>query len=307
MSRTEGDKPLLGLLLMLGFCVMAPLADAIAKILGGSLPLLQLLLVRFAVQAALLMPLVWWARMPLIADAATMRLILLRTVLHVLGIGAMFVALRFLPLADAIAIAFVLPFIQLLLGHFILNEEVGLRRLLACAVGFTGTLMVIQPSFVEVGAPAFLPLLVAVIFSVFILITRLIAKKIDPIALQAVSGLIATPILLAALLVAEALPQASGFVWPDATNGALLLAIGVIGTLSHLLLSWSLKFAPSTTLAPLQYLEIPFATVIGWLIFRDLPNGLASLGIAVTMGAGLYIMLREHAVTRTKQTKTSKT
>lgn len=304
MSRTEGDKPLLGLLLMLGFCVMAPLADAIAKLLSGSLPLLQLLLVRFALQAILLMPLVWWARMPLITDARTMRLILLRTLLHVIGIGTMFIALRFLPLADAIAIAFVLPFIQLLLGHFILNEEVGLRRLLACAVGFAGTLMVIQPSFVEVGAPALLPLLVAVIFAVFILITRLIAKKIDPIALQAVSGLIATPILLAALLVAEALPQASGFVWPNAANGVLLLAIGVIGTFSHLLLTWSLKFAPSTTLAPLQYLEIPFATVIGWLIFRDLPNGLASLGIVVTMGAGLYIMLREHAATRAKPTKT---
>ena len=61
----------------------------------------------------------------------------------------MFTALQYLPLADAIAIAFVMPFIMLLLGKYVLDEEVGSRRLIACAVGFAGTLMVIQPSFVD--------------------------------------------------------------------------------------------------------------------------------------------------------------
>lgn len=68
--------------------------------------------------------------------------------------------------------------------------------------------------------------------------------------------------------------------------------IGVLGTLAHLLMTWSLKFAPSATLAPMQYLEIPFATLIGWLIFSDFPNGLALAGIAVTMASGLYVIYR---------------
>ena len=58
-------------------------------------------------------------------------------------------------------------------------------------------------------------------------------------------------------------------------------------------MTWSLRFAPSATLAPIQYLEIPFATLLGCLVFGDLPNGLAALGIAVTVAAGLYVIHRE--------------
>ena len=64
----------------------------------------------------------------------------IRTLLHILGIGAMVTALKYLPLADAVAIAFVMPFIMLLLGKYVLAEEIGPRRLIACAVGFCGTL-----------------------------------------------------------------------------------------------------------------------------------------------------------------------
>jgi len=59
------------------------------------------------------------------------------------------------------------------------------------------------------------------------------------------------------------------------------------------LMTWSLRYAPAATLAPMQYLEIPVATLFGWLIFGQLPNTLASIGIAVTMAAGLYVILRE--------------
>jgi drug/metabolite transporter (DMT)-like permease len=211
----------------------------------------------------------------------------------------MFTALRFLPLADAIAIAFVMPFIMLLLGRLVLGEEVGPRRLAACAVGFVGTLMVIQPSFAAVGPLALLPVAVAVIFAFYMLVSRQVAKDCDPLVLQAVSGLIATAVLLPAMVVLApfGLPG-TGFVIPGGGDAALLLLLGTIGTVAHLLMTWSLRFAPSATVAPMQYLEIPFATLIGWVIFGDLPNGLAAVGIAVTMGAGLYVVLREHAVGR---------
>ena len=85
---------------------------------------------------------------------------------------------------------------------------------------------------------------------------------------------------------------------PDALDWTLLLGIGVLGTVAHLLMTWSLRFAPSATLAPMQYLEIPFATLLGLLIFSDLPNPLAGLGILITVGAGLYIVMRERATAR---------
>ena len=112
-------------------------------------------------------------------------------------------------------------------------------------------------------------------------------------ALQAVSGGMATLVLLplAALLPAAAAPV-SGADW------LILLAMGVLGTVAHLLMTWSLRFAPSATLAPIQYLEIPCATLVGYLVFGALPNGLAAAGILVTIAAGLYVLHRERRASR---------
>lgn len=296
----SGDKPVLGVLLMLGFCIVAPMGDAVAKLLGQSVPVGVLLIVRFAVQAMLLIPIVMMTNRLWRMQGRVLHLVILRTVLHIAGIGAMVTALKYLPLADAVAIAFVMPFILLILGKYVLGEEVGARRLIACIVGFAGTLMVIQPSFVEVGWPALLPLAVAVNFSFFILVTRQIAKETDPIGLQAVSGVMATIGLIPVLLLGHNLNwSALEISPPNATEWGLLLAIGVLGTAAHLLMTWSLRYAPSATVAPMQYLEIPVATVIGWLIFKDLPNTLASVGICITVAAGLYIIIREQVVART--------
>jgi drug/metabolite transporter (DMT)-like permease len=297
--RTHGDRPLLGIALMLGFCVLAPMGDALAKLLGQSVPVGQIVTARFAVQAVVLIPVVWLMGLSLRLAPWQIRLIFLRTLLHIAGITAIFLSLQFLPLADAVAIAFVMPFIMLLLGKTVLGEEVGPRRLAACAVGFIGTLLVVQPSFAAVGAPALLPLFVAVVFSLFMLVTRQLAKDTDPVALQLVSGGMACAMLLPLSAMAVWLgwgPMA--MVDPGAQGWGLLLAMGLLGTAAHLLMTWSLRYAPSATLAPMQYLEIPVATLIGLLVFGDFPNGLALVGIIVTMGAGLYIIGRERTVAR---------
>ncbi|MFK7880117.1 DMT family transporter [Roseobacter sp.] len=293
------DKPLLGIALMLGFCILAPVGDAIAKILGQTVPVGQLVLVRFAVQALVLIPIVWGTKRIWKMRGRVLALTFTRTVLHILGIGAMVTALKYLPLADAVAIAFVMPFIMLLLGRYALNEEVGSRRMLACLVGFIGTLLVVQPSFSQVGWPALLPLAVAVNFALFMLVTRQIAKETDPIGLQAVSGVMAVGIMIPVLWVFQdtGLPQLQ-VIAVSAYEGSLLLSIGLLGTIAHLLMTWSLRYAPSATLAPMQYLEIPFATLIGFLVFGDWPNPMASVGIMITMAAGLYVVLRERASAR---------
>ncbi len=285
---------------MLGFCVVAPMGDAIAKILSSEVALGQLLLVRFAIQALVLIPIIAMTGRIWRMSNRVLGLTLVRTILHILGIGMMVSALYYLPLADAIAIAFVMPFIMLLLGHYVLGEEVGLRRMLACAVGFLGTLLVIQPSFQEVGWPALLPLGVAVNFALFMLVTRKIAKETDPIGLQAVSGVMAVLMMAPAMFLIPGM-TAPILAWDsalDSTTWTLLLAIGLSGTLAHLLMTWSLRYAPSATVAPMQYLEIPIATIIGFAVFGDLPNTLASVGIAITVASGLYIVFREQAISR---------
>ncbi len=289
------DRPFLGVLLMLVFCVLAPLGDSMAKLLGGVVALGVLVFARFAVQALMLVPLVWAGGQSLRLPRNLLGLTLLRTALHITGIGLMFSALRYLPLADALAIAFVMPFIMLILGHVFMGEEVGRQRMAACAVGFIGTLLVIQPNFVDVGAPALLPLGVAVVFALFMMVTRRVARALDPIRLQAISGMQAMLLLGPALLL---VPATRGDFALDAGGWGLLVGLGVIGTLAHLFMTWSLRFAPASTLAPMQYLEIPVGTAFGWLIFSDLPNGLAAVGICVTVAAGLYIILRERRLSR---------
>ncbi|MBO9431642.1 DMT family transporter [Sulfitobacter sp. R18_1] len=295
----QRDRPLIGIALMMGFCIVAPVGDAVAKLLGASVPLGQVVLLRFAIQALILIPIVWYSGRIWRTRGRVLRLTFLRTLLHMAGIAAMFTALKYLPLADAVAIAFVMPFFMLLLGKFILNEEVGPRRLGASIVGFLGTLLIVQPSFADVGWPALLPVVVAVVFSFFMLVTRQIAKETDPISLQAVSGVMAVVMILP-LLALGTMTQIAPLrlIQPDALDWTLLLGIGVLGTVAHLLMTWSLRFAPSATLAPMQYLEIPFATLLGLLIFSDLPNPLAGLGILITVGAGLYIVMRERATAR---------
>ena len=285
------DRPLLGIALMMGFCVLAPLADAVAKIVGVTVPILELIMIRFLFQALLMPPVMVTGGLKPLPRKTLLRIVL-RTVLHIIGIGCMFTGLKYLPLADAVAIAFVMPFIMLLLGKVFLGEEVGPRRLIACAIGFIGTLLVLQPAFADTGWPALLPLCVAVVFALFMLVTRQIAKEVDAVPLQAISGVIAV-ILLLPVWVYLGAPSPFRF---DGTTLWLLVAIGVLGTGGHLLMTWALRFAPAASLAPMQYLEIPMATLFGYLIFSDLPGPMASIGIALTIAAGVYIILRERAM-----------
>ncbi len=296
------DRPLLGIALMLGFCMVIPLGDAIAKLLTDRVPVAQIVFIRFAAQAAILLPLALALRLPLSLSRRVAPLLLLRTLLQMGGIAAMFTAFRYLPLADAVAIAFVMPFLMLLLGKYALHEQVGLHRLGACVVGFTGTLLVIQPSFAAVGWNALWPLLVAVIFALFMLITRKIAKETDPIAVQAVAGAMGTALLAPLFLIGDAAGIAAlSTGLPPQDTWSLLAAAGALGTAAHLMMTWSLRFAPTSTLASMQYLEIPVAVFFGWLIFSELPNSLAAFGILLTISAGLYAVMRERKASETEE------
>ncbi len=99
------------------------------------------------------------------------------------------------------------------------------------------------------------------------------------------------------------LGQGSGYelidpVWPEGAAWLWLLGVGFFATLSHIMMTYALSLAPSSTLAPLQYLELPVATLLGYLVFRDFPNNLTLTGIAIIIGAGLYMVHRERVTAR---------
>jgi drug/metabolite transporter (DMT)-like permease len=187
----------------------------------------------------------------------------------------------------------------LLVGKFYLGEDVGPRRVAAALVGFVGVLFVIQPSFSAFGAVALFPLGTAFGFAFYILVTRGLSRQVHPVTLQFYTGLIASVACLPVL----ALAQGTGFdlldpVWPQGIAWTWLFGVGFFATVSHMMMTYALSWAPSATLAPLQYLELPVATLLGYLVFGDFPNTLTLTGITIIIGAGLYMIHRERVTAR---------
>ena len=284
------DNTRLGLLMMIGFCILAPASDAFAKILGDAVPVLQVVVARFMVQLLLIRRSLWTRRQDTWMRGDRVGLVILRSALLLLAVTFLFLSLRYLPLADAIAIAYVMPFLVLGVG-WLTGDRASPLALGLCLLGFVGTLMVVQPSFSEIGWPALLPIAVAIFFTGFMFITRKISKYIDPIDLQAANGICAMAILLPIAIFGQAM-EIPILTIVSVSNIELLylFGVGILGTLAHLMMTWALRFASAPTVAPIQYLEIPFATLYGWLIFKDFPNGLAALGIVITITAGLLVL-----------------
>ncbi|MFP4044927.1 MAG: DMT family transporter [Rhodosalinus sp.] len=298
-TTTEPQAPLrdttvAGILCMVGFTVTAPVMDAFAKATPAEVPVMQILAARFGFQVAVLVPLalvLGMGRWPGLRDWGQH---LLRGLLLLIATGCFFTALRFMPIANALAIFFVAPFILTMLGGLMLGEEVGPRRIAACAVGFLGALMVIQPSFAELGAVALLPLGTALCFAVYMVLTRRMAQRMHPIALQAWTATAASAVVFPLLWGFEGSGIAAlDPVWPTGHALWTLAGVGAMATVSHLFISFALRLAPAATIAPLQYLEIVAAVALGYWVFGDFPNALTWAGIAVIVGAGLYVFARE--------------
>ena len=293
------DRVLVGVALMLGFCLTAPLLDVAAKLASASVPVGQITAARFIVQCALMAPFVWAMGVSLRVPQGQMLTLIARALLLLFATFCFIAAIRVMPLADALAIVFVAPFIVLLVGKFYLGEDVGPRRVGAALVGFVGVLFVIQPSFAAFGAIAIIPLGTAVAFACYILVTRSLSRRMHPVAMQFHTGLIASLFCLPVLVLAKGSGSALfDPVWPEGIAWAWLLGAGFFATVSHMMMTYALSFAPSATLAPLQYFELPVATFFGYLVFNDFPNMLSLLGIGIIIAAGLYMIHRERIAAR---------
>lgn len=298
-ATSSTDRILAGVALMLGFCLTAPILDVAAKLASATVPVGQITTARFVVQCVLMGPFIWIMGLSLRVAQGQWLALVVRAALLFVATFCFIAAIRVMPLADALAIVFVAPFIVLLVGKFYLGEDVGPRRVGAAIVGFVGVMFVIQPSFVAFGTVALFPLGTAVGFAFYILVTRGLARRVHPVTLQFYTGLIASLLCIPVMILA----QGSGSelidpVWPTGIAWLWLLGVGFFATLSHTMMTYALSLAPSATLAPLQYLELPVATLFGYLVFHDFPNALTLTGIAIIIGAGLYMIHRERVTAR---------
>ena len=290
----------LGLFLMVLSVLISPVIDIFAKLAVTSVPAVEITFFRSLFQMVVLLPVVLlrgtlfdltWRRAGLHALRGLLAAIVMITFVTTLAV---------MEVADAIAIFFVEPIILTILGSIFLKETIGWRRYTACAVGFGGALLVIQPSLQEVGPVALLPVVSALALALFLLITRLSSQSEDPWSMQVHAGFWGaafTGLLLA-------LGRDSGIamiepVLPDFENSLFIAGAGAAATVSGVLGVYAYRAAPASTLAPLQYLEIVSATILGWWVFGDLPDALKWLGIAIIIGSGLYIIWRERRINKT--------
>jgi drug/metabolite transporter (DMT)-like permease len=290
----NNDRILPAIGLMLAFCVTAPLIDIASKLATATIPIGQITTARFIVQAVLMLPLLLWMRHSMIPDVRLVPMVALRAALLILSTYSFVSAIAVMPVADALAIAFVEPFIILILAALLHGDPVGPRRIGASVIGFAGALLVIQPSLAAFGLVALWPLGTALFFALYMLVTRGLSTRLDPVPMQFHTSILAILFCLPVMWFADG----SGIrtldpVWPQGTAWVWLASVGAASAISHLIMTYALRMAPSATLAPLHYLEIISAVALGYLVFGDFPNAMTWVGIIVISASGLYVILHE--------------
>ena len=256
----QNDRILPGIVLMVSFCITAPLIDVASKLAAQSLPVGQITTARFIVQAAIMAPLCLILHYPLTFPRAYLWQLAQRAFFLVASTYCFVASVEFMPIADSIAIVFVMPFILMFLGRLIFGNPVGRRRIYASVVGFGGAMFVIQPSLNNYGLVALFPLGCALSFSFYEMATQAMSNRVHPVTMQLHTSIVGTVICVPLLWAFNG----SGLteldpVLPDLLNWAYLFGVGFWAAVSHLCMTIAMKYAPAATLAPLHYLELPMA------------------------------------------------
>lgn len=291
------DRPIIGILCMLAFTALAPIMDASAKLASDIHPTGQITVARYLVQGAIVMPIALALRLSWRISARDWGLLTLRA-LFTLGSTISFVsAVTVMPLADALAIVFIEPFILMFMGWIFLGEHVGPRRIIASAVGFIGAMVVVQPGILAFGYVALWPLAAGFFFAAYMLVTRQLRRH-PPLVIQSATSGLALLFSVPLLFLFEGQGGIFDAVMPEGVMWIYLAGVGVIATVSHLFLTFALRFAPSATVAPLSYAEMAFATAVGFWVFGDFPKPTTWVGVTLIVGSGLYLLHREHITAR---------
>ena len=283
-SVTAGLPFLLAATISFGFL------DSVAKLLTQTYDPLQVTWGRFTFALVIVLP--FALRLAMRGGLRSRRpgLQLLRASLLAACNFMFFIAIQTMQLAEVQAIAFIAPLLVTALAALILGERVGLRRWLAVAAGLVGVAVILRPGSGLLHWAAFFAVAQAVINALFHLTTRAIAAHDPPqltfVYTATVGAVVATPFV----------PMV--WVWPTATDWLLMGVTGLAGALGHLFMILALRRAEASSLAPYMYLQLPWITFLGWMMFGHLPDSWTILGAAIVIGSGIYVYSRERYLRR---------
>lgn len=288
-AAQEGGRPgtvLRGALLMCAGVLLFPFLNASVKHLGARYPVPQIVWARFTghliIMAVLFLPQYGRAllatRRPVVQIARSV-LMLASNLVFVIGIARV-------PLATASAIGFTSPLLVTALSVPLLHETVGWRRWSAVVIGFVGALLVIRPGSGFNDPAVLLLLLSSIAYALYLIATRWVG----------VYDTAATGIMFAALFGSLATSLALPFVFTMPQNAldlALFLGLGLFGGGGHYLVIRAFQLGPAAVMAPLGYVELVGATILGCAIFGNFPDLWTWAGAAVIIASGAYIAWRE--------------
>ena len=263
-----------------------PYLDVCAKFLGEqNLPILQIVWARLFFGSLMALPFALQADglkafMPKPAGFQILRGLLLGTATF-----SFFTALKYMPIADTMAIFYVEPLILVVLSFFLLGEKLDLQRVLAVVVGFLGTLIIIRPGFAELNQGVFFALSAGLSFALYLIVTRKVAGISKAITTTFQTSAIG------AIMVSGLMP--SLWVMPTTAQWGLMLALAAIAFTGHYLITRAYDHAEASLLAPLAYTEIIMSIFAGWMFFSDLPDRWTMLGIGILVACACYISWRE--------------
>jgi drug/metabolite transporter (DMT)-like permease len=210
---------------------------------------------------------------------------ILRGLILTAGSLVFFTALKHIPLADASSITFLSPILVALLAGPLLGEKVSPRMWLAMGAGFTGVLLIIRPGTAAFTWYYLLPLGNAFFLAAYQILTRKLAgheNNFTTLFYPALVGSIGLTIAFPPPLVVPSI---------EPLHAALFVVLGAGGTVGHFLLIRAHDLAPASLLAPFSYTQLLTAIFLGWLVFGNLPDGIALAGMLLVVASGLVLIL----------------
>ena len=283
----EVQHPMRGVALILMAFLLFAVLDASSKHLAKTFAVPLLVWARYSVHCLLMVI--------FLAPSMGARLLItrrplaqvLRSLLLVGMTGFMMAAFRLMPLAETTSLLFITPLFVTIMAGPLLKEKVSLGRWLAAFAGFAGALIIARPGGGLSTAGALLVLGAALCYSAYQILTRQMSVSENTITMLFYTALTGTVIMTLFL------PWFWHGLRLDPSEALLFVSLGVSGGIGQYLMTAAFRHAPASTLSPLMYGQIIWATLLGWQVFGQVPDSLSILGIAIIVGSGLVIILGE--------------
>ncbi len=282
----QTGKPLRGVALVAGATFLFAVADTLGKHLAVLHAVTLILAARYTVNLGIVTAVMWPRHRAALWRTQRTGLVILRGLCLALASISMLLALRVMPVAETVAIIYITPVLVLLAAGPVLGERVSIWGWIGAALGFAGVLLVARPGSGLDPWGVALTLMNASLATGYHLLTRVLARTETTMALMVHTALVGTVVLCGMLAAMGPGPL------PGAVDLGLMLALGALATAGHLMFTSAYREAPAATLAPVNYLHIAFATVLGWLVFSQIPDALGFAGMAMIAAAGLLAAWR---------------